>query len=74
MGNVQDMMDDFLTKPKHLDNRESLNQNLQPDILKIDSVITKISKKKATRNELLRLNSACERLKATIDMQLKQGG
>ncbi len=73
MNDGEDIRTEYLTTVKDTDSRERLNQNLQPDIQKIDSIIRKITEKKAPHNELLRLDAACDRLKATIAMETKQG-
>jgi len=70
----EDIRTKYITTVNDVDNRIPLNQNLQPDIQKIDSIIRKITEKKAPYNELMRLEDACERLKATIAMQIRRGG
>lgn len=74
MNDDTDIADKYIKRDEQADYREPLNQNLQPDIQKIDSIIRKITEKKAPYNELIRLEAACDRLKATIAMQIKQGG
>ena len=64
----------YLKVIEDVDQRELLNQNLQPDVQKVDSIIRKITDKKAPYSELMRLDGAIDRLKATIAMEIKKGG
>ena len=74
MCEEEDIRTEYLTTVKDVDSRDSLKQNLQPDIRKVDSIIRKISEKKAPYNELLRLDEACDRLKRSIGEQIRRGG
>jgi hypothetical protein len=62
----------FIKRSPNKDEREVLNQNLQPDIQKINATIKKITEKRAPYSELLRLDGFIDRLKATVAIQLRQ--
>ena len=69
----QDIGEQYIQRNDRRDPRESLNQNLQPDIQKLDSIIRKITEKRAPLSELYRLESALGRLQATLKTQIEIG-
>ena len=70
---MSEIDDKYIVKHATIDPREKLNQNLQPDVQKIDSIIRKINGKKAPVSELRRLDGAVKRLQASIDLQIRSG-